>query len=296
MSQTINVQKLIPKFLKYMENIKSSSAHTLKAYAQDLSQTFGKSPLVNEREILPICHQAQLRWSNLEPSSRNRKTAVLKSFLGYLFDEKLLETDLRHQLRSPRVPKKLPHFISVDEVLAVIGTFDSSLKEGDSQELQMQSLFYLLYGGGLRISEACGLKWSDFNWSQRTLRILGKGGKERLVVIPTRALSHFEKLRSLQKNLEQTEFVWGDRALDPRTGFGWIRGLGQRAGLLRPLNPHALRHSFATHLLTSGANLRTLQELLGHSSLMATEKYTHLTVDQLARTLEKHHPLKRVLK
>lgn len=287
MNPTVDLRDLIPKFLKYMENIKSSSAHTLKAYALDLSQTFAQTPVLSEPEILPICHQAQLGWADLEPSSRNRKTAVLKSFLGYLFDQKLLPTDLRHQLKAPKVPKKLPHYISVDEVLAVIQSFRS----GEAPQNE-RVLFYLLYGGGLRISEACHLRWIDIQWDQRTLRILGKGGRERLVVLPAQALESLRALRSKEDPL----YVWGEKPLDARVGFGWIRGLGQKAGLLRPLNPHALRHSFATHLLSSGANLRTLQELLGHASLTATEKYTHLTVDQLARTLEKHHPLKKVLK
>lgn len=287
MSQTLRYQDQAPKFLKYMENIKSCSAHTRKAYAKDLEQTFGKTLEFQEAEILSICHKAQLSWANLAPSSRNRKTAVLKSFLGYLFDQRLIETDLRHQLVGPKVPKKLPHYISVDEVLAVIRGFEGKENLSDLRE---QALFFLLYGAGLRISEACSLKWNQFSWETHTLRILGKGNRERLVVLPSQSLVHLKKL----KTQTTSEFVWGEQALDPRTGFDWIRGLGQKAGLMSPLNPHALRHSFATHLLSSGANLRTLQELLGHTSLTATEKYTHLTVDQLARTMEKHHPLKNL--
>lgn len=275
-----------------MENIKSSSEHTLKAYARDLAQTFGKTSAIEDREILPICHQAQLGWAELEPSSRNRKTAVLKSFLGYLFEQKLISSDLRHQLKAPKIPRKLPHYISVDEVLSLLRSF-----RVNNVPFREQALFFLLYGGGLRISEACNLKWSHINQSLRTLRILGKGGRERLVVLPARAFLPLIELKKLiESDMNETYFVWGKEPLDPRTGFGWIRSMGLKAGLLRPLNPHALRHSFATHLLSSGANLRTLQELLGHTSLTATEKYTHLTVDQLARTLEKHHPLKRVLK
>lgn len=270
-----------------MENVKSASAHTLAAYKRDLNQTFLNHPQVAPTDLLATCHQSQLRWADLEPSSRNRKTAVLKSFLGYLFDQKLIDRDLRHQLMGPKVPKKLPHYISVDEVLAVIGAFE---EDPSANQLREQSLFYLLYGAGLRISEACSLTWKQFSWDQRTLRILGKGGRERLVVLPKKAIDALKAL----KQISEEKFVWGEKALDPRTGYGWIRGLGERAKLISPLNPHALRHSFATHLLSSGANLRTLQELLGHTSLTATEKYTHLTVDQLARTMERHHPLKNL--
>ena len=287
MSQTLSYKEQAPKFLKYMENIKSCSAHTLRAYAKDLEQTFAECPQFEEAEILSICHKAQVSWANLAPSSRNRKTAVLKSFLGYLFDQHLIETDLRHQLVGPKIPKKLPHYISVDEVLAVIQSFHGNTGPDDLRE---QALFYLLYGAGLRISEACSLKWKQFSWETHTVRIVGKGNRERLVVLPSQSLVHLKQL----KKITNFDFVWGNSALDTRTGYQWIRNLGQRAGLMSPLNPHALRHSFATHLLSSGANLRTLQELLGHTSLTATEKYTHLTVDQLARTMEKHHPLKNL--
>jgi site-specific recombinase XerD len=286
-SQTLEVPDQVNKFLKHMENIKSASKHTLKAYERDLAQTFGKLEAIRTQELLTVCHQSQLRWGGLQASSRNRKTAVLKSFLGYLFDQGLIETDLRHQLVGPKVPKKLPHYISLDEILAVLQTFKGHESLSDRRE---QALFFLLYGSGLRISEACSLKWEQFSWDSHTVRITGKGGRERLVVLPEQALRH---LQNLFKEAP-TNYLWGEGPLDPRTGFGWIRAMGERAGLLKPLNPHALRHSFATHLLSSGANLRTLQELLGHTSLVATEKYTHLTVDQLARTMERHHPLKHL--
>lgn len=272
----INVPEQITNYLKFMKNIKQASDHTLRAYGRDLSQSLGQCQELGDQEILPICRKAQVSWADLEPSSRNRKTAVLKSFLGFLFDQKLISTDWRHQLKAPKIPKKLPHYISVDEMMAVL--------KGCTEPSE-RALFLLLYGGGLRISEACGLKWSQVDLPGRKLRVLGKGGRERLVVLPELAV---QSLRDLPRSGPS---IWGLQPLDTRVGFTWIRDLGKKAGLMKPLNPHALRHSFATHLLSSGANLRTLQELLGHTSLTATEKYTHLTVDQLARTLEACHPL-----
>ncbi len=136
------------------------------------------------------------------------------------------------------------------------------------------------------MSEACSLRWTDIRMKERVLKVLGKGGKERLVAVPGKVT---RALRPLAGSGD--EFVFGAAALDARRAYDWVRDAGRRAGLLKPLHPHALRHSFATHLLASGANLRALQELLGHASLQATQKYTHVSIDQLARTLERHHPL-----
>lgn len=220
-----------------------------------------------------------MTWADLSPASRNRKAATLKSFLGYLFQEGLIETDLSLQLQTPSVPRKIPNFLSVDEILSCLKSFD------DNENPQEKALFLLIYGAGLRVSEACNLRWRDFHPQQRSLRIRGKGNKERIAILP---INVAEALGSL---INKELFVWGPQALGTRTAYEWIRSRGKKAGLIRPLHPHALRHSFATHLLSSGANLRTLQELLGHESLTATERYTHLGVDQLARTMESHHPL-----
>lgn len=147
----------------------------------------------------------------------------------------------------------------------------------------VRALILLLYGGGLRVSEACALQWKDLVEGARSLRIRGKGGRERVVAVPERT---WEALTALKRE-GATVF----NGLGERKAYEWVRQAGARAGLLKPLHPHALRHSYATHLLTSGADLRVLQELLGHRSLAATQKYTHLSLDHLARSLEKHHPL-----
>lgn len=313
----MKLPEIISKYLKFMENIKVCSPHTLRAYRRDLEDVFGCRKTLLEDEILPVISSAQTRWRSLSFATRNRKIATLKSFLGYLCEENLIVKDLRHQLIAPKVPKRLPHYISVDEVISVLGWIEStftkasavrglvnerssigtiaekstSIMEVDKEKERNSRaalLFHLLYGCGLRISEACRLSFSDINPSARTLRVTGKGGKDRMIAVPDRVMKQILSLSD-----RESATIWGERALDPRAGYEYIRGLGQRAGLLKPLHPHALRHSYATHLLSSGANLRTLQELLGHSSLSATEKYTHLTVDHLARTLEKHHPLSR---
>lgn len=288
------LQENIAKYMKYMEYIRSSSPLTLRHYLLDLRQAFSPTPEDPRLESLPkSLTEAQVLttargafngpWSRLSLASRNRKAATLKSFFGWAFDNQLLEKDLATQITCPKVPRKLPHFLSVDEILSVLKTF----KRADADELREEVLFLLLYGGGLRVSEACGLKWSDIQLTQRVLRVRGKGNKERVVVLPRLCQQALESL----KKITDGDYVFGEVPLPTRRAYNIIHQRGIQADLIQSLHPHALRHSFATHLLSSGANLRTLQEMLGHESLQATEKYTHLGMDQLARTMETMHPL-----
>ncbi len=289
---SLDLPDLISKFLKRLENIDSCSVHTLISYRRDLEQAFELDPEkitefcphIQQNQLLTRARLAQNRWAQLSLSSRNRKTAVLKSFFHYLFDEELTSQDWAHSLVSPKVPQKIPHFISVDEALGVLQTLESS------SEPNTEILFHLLYGGGLRVSEACNLKWNNIDRERGNIRVLGKGGKERMVVLPSRSIAVLQQ-RFKSEMPSPTSYLWGNQALNPRTAYQMIRDLGGKAGLTHRLHPHALRHSFATHLLSSGANLRTLQELLGHQSLQATQKYTHLGMDHLARVMEKSHPL-----
>ena len=290
-------------YLKYLMQMRAASPHTLRSYATDLGQflaptgvhkimyTIGADgsffevtrkeryvqPLDLTQETLSLLRIAQTRWAPLEPSSRNRKLAAVRGWLKWLFDQKIIPVDVAQRVTSPKVPQKLPHFVSVDEALAVI--------RGQDQPL-VRALVLVLYGGGLRVSEACGLTWTNVDAHGRALRVTGKGGRDRLVTLPPLAMT---AVTSLPRD---GDFVFGvDQALSPRKAYRMVREAGARVGLLKPLHPHALRHSYATHLLTSGADLRVLQELLGHRSLAATQKYVHLSLDHLARSLEKHHPL-----
>lgn len=279
---------MIHKYLKNMENIKSASPETLRAYSNDLVQAFGAckidtnpTPKMVVMVLTMAIRDAQNKWGKLSPASRNRKAATLKSFFNYLFDEELIPVDLAMKIQAPKVPKKIPNFISVDEVLSVLKSFEKD-------ETREKVLFLLLYGAGLRVSEACNLKWSNLDLAKKTIRVeKGKGGKDRIVAAPKILIENLKRLKLKQKN---DVFIFGETPLHTRAAYSLIRTRGVKSGLLRPLHPHALRHSFATHLLSSGANLRSLQELLGHQSLQATEKYTHLSLNQLARTLEKSHP------
>lgn len=301
--------KQIHNFLKYLENIESCSPLTIKAYTLDLNQAFFQKAtfkrhtrennnLINLADVKALsfnngedlwltCRDSLSQWGKLSPASRNRKIATLKSFFNWLYSERLIDKNYADQLVCPKVPKKIPHFISVDEVISVLQFLNTSSDE-DAQT--QKALFNLLYGGGMRISEACNLRWQNVQLDQRKILVIGKGNKERLIIIPETCNDVLKAFHARNKNME---FVFGEKPLSTRKGYELIRTLGRKVGLMNPLHPHSLRHSFATHMLASGTNLRTLQSMLGHDSLTATEKYTHLNIDTLARIVEVKHPLSK---
>lgn len=314
-----NLAELAANFLNFQALSISTSQHTSKSYATDLNQflepvrigkiffsgvnkrfeLYGEKPRGqaegwDEDDLLELIMAAQKQWSGLSPASRNRKCACLKSFTRWLFQQGHIDQDISRRINSPKVPQKIPHFLSVDEALLLIRTLttEAATEKNSNQAQSALVLVLLLYGCGLRVSEACNLQWRHLDLSLRQAKVLGKGNKERMVILPGLCARELERL----KTFGHGPFVFGHNPLSPRKAFAIVRDAGARVGLLKPLNPHALRHSFATHLLNSGSDLRTLQELLGHESLTATQKYTHLSLDALARTVQSHHPLGQKLR
>ena len=284
-----NWQEKVYKYMKYMENVESCSIHTSRAYLRELTQLISCfSENCSEDEVLSSIRGFLTKSSDLSLSSRNRRAAVFKSFFKWLFEKGDIEQDLSLRISLPKVPKKIPHFVSADEVMSLLKSYP---KELTLSELKDKILFCLLYGSGLRVSEACQLKWENINWQNSQLLIQRKGGQQQWVPMP--GLTK-ELLLEMKKNSHGT-FVFGDKPLHTRSAYEWIRTRGKKAGLLNPLHPHSLRHSFATHMLTSGADLRSLQELLGHKSLQTTQKYTHLSMRELSLAIDNHHPLSKKL-
>ncbi len=266
----------------------SASAHTLRSYKGDLAQAFGRPdngfvamtcplkalPAPTADALLVRSKLAQRSWSSLSPASRNRKTATLKSFLGWLHREALCERDLAPLLHGPKVPLRLPKHLSVDEATSLIRALELDASSEACEVAQKArltlALVSLLYGGGLRVSEACELRNQNLELKSGVCRVLGKGGKERIVALPPLAANAIVRWLNSNPELKTCEYIFGNEPLSTRKAYDLIRDAGARAGLLKPLHPHALRHSYATHLLRSGANLRVLQSLLGHASLQAT--------------------------
>lgn len=285
-----SIMTIFVLFMQEMAQIRHFSVHSMKAYENDFRQVFGnilESPLPNDESIIQIIREAQIKWVGLSLSSRQRKGAVMKAFLQWLYLKKYISAPLAERIESPKVPRKIPHYLSFDEIQILFEvTRTRQAQEGNhSKETKVLALIYLLYGGGLRISEACRIQWKDIDPRQEKIRVLGKGNKERWVVVPPRVINAIKALP------DEGDFIWGAFPLKERMVFEWIRQAANKAQLKSPLNPHALRHSYATHLLTAGINLRSLQELMGHSTLVSTEKYLHLSLDHLARTIQIHHPL-----
>ena len=297
------------KYLKYLKFSKSFSLLTLKSYKTDLFQFFGQNPtktlpskLKNsavlkkiENNQLDEGSSKQLKkllknkmnrnlsgWSRWSPATRNRKIASLKSFFKWLYQEGFIQEDINAKIKSPKVPSKIPHFLSVDEVKTLIQRCEEEQKKNTSLTKDL-SLIFLLYGGGLRVSEACSARWKDFNLSSRTLKIKGKGSKERIIVLPQKVLKHLKRIQKKEGNILGT--------LKERQAYDIVRKWGVKAGLNKTISPHVLRHSFATHLLDSGSDLRVLQDLLGHRSLSATQKYTQIHLSKLSKILKNSHPL-----
>lgn len=303
------------KYLNLLGNVKNFSDHTLRAYRTDLRKTFlekldpnlqfawstdkksyfiqekstGKRSseklLISESNLIALIKERQNDWKKLAATTRNRRLACIKSFLNYLYDNGLTETKLSYQLYGAKTPTKLPRYLAFEECYQILEFLKAREQLEPGKWVEHYKLFLLLYGAGLRISEACELKWKDIQARKQSIRILGKGNKERIVVAPDFI---FKKLMSWK---DKSEYIFGEKALATRRAYSLVRDLGKHAGILRPLNPHALRHSFATHLLNSGTDLRSLQELLGHANLAATQKYTHLNLKDLSENLEKHHPI-----
>lgn len=311
----LKLSHLACNYLNFNHYSRTSSFDTARSYASDLSQFlaptgFGKfifqdekwviqpaeysQKIANEKLVIDTINNSdalmklvQARWAHLSLASRNRKYACLKSFFKWMFVEEHISEDKSHTIVCPKVPQKIPHFLSLDEALATVQMLVQSKEAHRDRDL---ALVLLMYGAGLRVSETCQLKWSNINLNDRTLTVKGKGGKERRV-----ALVHL-LADSLKRLARKGAFVFSsssdtEKALDTRTAYEIIRQVGVRAQLLKPLHPHALRHSFATHMLSSGSDLRVLQELLGHESLAATQKYLHLSIENLSRTMESNHPL-----
>jgi site-specific recombinase XerD len=298
------------KYLKYMMDVKVASPHTVRAYTLDLAQFLGWEGFRNYfygpdfmaqkwhpscefstvieqalRDQIGRCHG---QWQGLKAATRQRKYACVKGLLAWFYTEGIIHRDLSLLLHLTKVPTTIPHFLSVDEARVVLQTaLRLHRQQASTESRQTLLLFLLLYGGGLRLSEACGLRWSDLQSREQTARVLGKGNKERLVVLPVWVMQVVQDLRSSEG------FVLGSSSgpLSSSRGYQLIRRLGAHAALAKPLHPHALRHSFATHMLSSGGDIRSLQELLGHASLRTTQRYTHLSLDDLSRTLESCHPL-----
>jgi len=281
---------LITKYLSYLEIEKNYSEHTILNYRLDLQEfaKFTENIAVDKVEYTTLRRfLAHMRELKLKSRSVARKLSSLRSFFKYLQREKIVTKNPAALLVTPKLDKPLPHFLSEEEAKQLIEAPKSDLK-ADPRD---KAIFEVLYSTGIRVSELVGLDIDDVDFIGNIARVMGKGKKERLVPIGDTALEALKKYidtRAYKSNalfLNKSGTRLGDRSVR-----NIINKFILKEAMRQHVTPHMFRHSFATHLLNRGADLRSVQELLGHVNLSTTQIYTHLTTDKLKSVYDKAHP------
>ncbi len=277
-----------------------ASRHTITAYAQDLKAFAAylapQSVPLEQATHLHIRGFLGVESVKLAPASRARRLAGLKSFYKFLARRKVIAVSPARRVKSPKLPQRLPRAVPVDETFALVETPDDLKLLG----LRDAAMLELLYAGGLRVSELCGLDLQNLDFRAKTVRVLGKGNKERIVPVHDSALGvlrewldrRHEVLAKPAKNQAPQAVFLNARGgrLTTRSVARHVKRYAAELGLQRKVTPHALRHSFATHLLAGGTDIRSIQELLGHASLSTTQRYTAVSFEQLQAVYDKAHP------
>jgi len=293
------MRKYIFDFISYLKNQRNVSPHTERSYHSDLVQFFdflGKSDLstINHQILRQfIAHLMKLKIKN---TSIARKLSAIRSFFKYLNREGILTTNPARLVATPRRDKRLPMVLTADDAQRLMEAPDSKKRGRDDSVLRDRALLETLYSTGIRVSELIGINLDDIDRHDRLIRIRGKGRKERIVPIGTKSLKAIDAyLERGNHDVEISAIFTGPsgKRLTVRTVQRILENYRKRLGLLQKASPHTLRHSFATHMLESGADLRSIQELLGHASLSSTQRYTHLNLDSLMEVYDKSHPKAR---
>jgi len=299
------IEKLSLDFVAKLEHEKGFSEHTLRAYHKDLLQFDNflkaekRSSLESVNHLLLRRFLAVLRSKNYSKTTIARKLASIRSFFKFLIREGELVANPFEMLRTPKQDKKLPHFLSITEVDVLLKTPDSSTLMG----LRDMAIMETLYSTGIRVSELVGLDEGSIDFIAGMIKVQGKGKKERLVPIGSpaiKAINEYIDSKSMSKKQEEksvsrSETLFLNKYGGRLTARSVARSLDKYlkvSGINLLTSPHTFRHSFATHLLDKGADLRSVQEMLGHSSLSTTQVYTHITTERLKNVYDKAHPRK----
>ncbi len=291
------MQKMIDCFATYLSDERNLSPHTRAAYLRDLGEFknflelhggSGKEALVKLDSFLLRRYLAELHKRN-QRTSIARKLSTLRTFFRYLVREGQLPSNPTEGLSTPKLNSYLPKTLSVDEATALMERgYGNSLLD-----LRDRAIVELFYSSGLRVSELTGLDVGSLDLRENLVRVLGKGRKERIVPVGRKAHEALHTYLEERGGPDEEEPLFlnarGGR-LTPRSVQRNLKTRLIKAGVIKDISPHALRHSFATHLLDGGADLRAIQELLGHASLSTTQKYTQVSVDQLMAVYDKAHP------
>ena len=297
-------EKLLLKFKQYLLLEKALSANTAEAYVRDVAKLLAHLAQLDQ-PIHPLdVHLddlehflAALHDQHITPRSQARILSGIRSFYQYLVLDGYLDADPSLLLESPKIGMHLPEVLSVEEIDRLVEVIDMSKREGQRN----RAIIETLYSCGLRVSEACALKLSDLYFAEGFIKVEGKGSKQRLVPISERAIAEIVAYLTDRADIaikpghEDYLFVSAHfrKRMSRITMFHIIKELAQQAGITKNISPHTLRHSFATHLLEGGANLRVIQSMLGHEDIGTTEIYTHIDANRLRSEIIEHHPRNR---
>ena len=284
------MERYIEKFIRYLEVEKNYSGHTILNYRLDLegfTKFLGDSLIENVDYLTLRKYLAGLKEKNLSLRTIARRFSCLRSFFKFLTREGYFKTNPTLSLSTPKQDKHLPLFLTEDEVARLI----EAAVPKDERGLRDRAILEAFYSTGMRISELSGLSIKDVDFIGGIIKVMGKGRKERIIPIGEQALSVIRQY--LEKRKKQTDVLFLNKSGNRITTRG-IRNIVKKyiriASIKQGVSPHTLRHSFATHLLNRGADLRSVQELLGHVNLSTTQIYTHLTTERLKSVYDKAHP------
>ena len=286
----------IQQFLAYLNTERDASPHTYAAYRSDLKQLLefairekGEAVSVHDVEHLLLRRYLAGLAKNTQKSSIGRKLAAIRSFFRFLLRRGIIVKNPAELIATPKKEQKLPFHLDIDQATSLMEAPD----EGQKHALRDRAILELLYSSGLRVSELTGLNGGELDLSTGLVRVTGKGGKERIVPVGSRAMN------ALREYLDERHDYSALAPLFLNTRGGRInrRSVARvvdshvmRIAAFKRISPHTLRHTFATHMLEGGADLRAIQELLGHASLSTTQKYTHVSIDRLMEVYDKAHP------
>jgi integrase/recombinase XerC len=284
-------------FLNFLRDEARYAAPTLRAYTHDLTEFvhfLGSQDFKSVSELNRSLEASHLRsflaqvGAELEAVSIARKLSAIRTFLSYLKSQGALDRDPGTWIPSPKLPKKLPKFLKIEDLDKIL---EQACKEGTPRDA---AILELLYGAGLRVGELTLMNWEDVDLQAGWLRVHGKGSKVRMVPLGAAALSSLKKMRDADQSPRGP--VWTNKKggrLTTRSVARILEKWLERSGFSGSLSPHGLRHSFATHLLSHGADLRSIQELLGHAELSTTQRYVHVNLGELLDEYRETHPLHR---
>ncbi|GGH76482.1 tyrosine-type recombinase/integrase [Phaeocystidibacter marisrubri] len=285
-------------FIEYLEVEKRSSSHTLTAYSNDLEQFEAWCRFQYDLDDIAQSKTSMIRdWmmdmseEGMEAKSINRKLSSLRSFYKFLLRISEIEKSPMQPIKSMKVPKRIVRAVPENDMEKIL---DPTIYEEEEDGVRDRLMMLTFYMTGMRRSELIGLKWGDIDWGRKVIKVIGKRNKERYIPVNDNWLHSMEVYR--QNDSGENSYIFQSnrgKMLDPKFVYNRVVHYISKVSSVEKKSPHVLRHTFATHLLNMGADLQTIKELLGHSSLAATQVYTHSSIDQIKSVYNDSHPRDR---